>query len=86
MKVVLSLSSKGGGTTTIYDTGVAAAAGKRGVGMITIVIVRRRGGGRGDSGRCGGVTYLEYFGTYLGYLSTDPMSQHSDTHFQLIPD
>ncbi len=27
----------------------------------------------------GSVTYLEYFGTYLGYLSTNPMSQHSDT-------
>ncbi len=25
------------------------------------------------------VTYLEYFGTYLGYLSTNHMSQHSDT-------
>ncbi len=25
------------------------------------------------------VTYLEYFGTYLGYLSTNHISQHSDT-------
>jgi hypothetical protein len=24
-------------------------------------------------------TYLEYFGTYLGYLLTNPTSQHSDT-------
>jgi hypothetical protein len=27
----------------------------------------------------GSVTYLEYFGTYLEYLPTNPMSQHSDT-------
>jgi hypothetical protein len=27
----------------------------------------------------GSVTYLEYFGTYLGYLSTNCMSQHSAT-------
>ncbi len=25
------------------------------------------------------ILYLEYFGTYLGYLSTNHMSQHSDT-------
>jgi hypothetical protein len=25
------------------------------------------------------VTYSEYFGTYLGYLPTNPMSHHSDT-------
>ncbi len=27
----------------------------------------------------GSDTYLEYFSTYLGYLPTNPMSQHSDT-------
>ncbi len=43
-----------------------------GGGSFAAAALRQRGGGSG-------VAYLEYFGTYLGYLPTNLMSHHSDT-------
>ncbi len=34
----------------------------------------------------GSVTKIEYFGTYIRYLPTNPTSPHCVTPFQLIPD